>query len=96
MAGTFKIWDLKQEENLLLDTATLNRLDRDHNVKRHIRQIQSNPFRHKFVYVNREWIINNIARVLGGKNLMSQQSGGVVDFLKNIYQKAINAEEVDE
>lgn len=66
-----KLWELKQEENLIIDTGTLNRLDKDHNFKRHIRQIQSNPFRHKFVYINREWIINNIARVLGGKNLMS-------------------------
>jgi hypothetical protein len=71
LSGYVQLWELKNEENLLLDTGALNRLDRDHNFKRHIKQIQSNPFRHKFVHVNREWIINNIARVLGGKNLMS-------------------------
>ena len=96
MSGYVKLWEQRKEEKLLLDTGALNRLDKEHNFKRHIRQLQSNPFRHKFVNVNREWIINNIARVLLGKNLMSHKNNQEADFLKAIYQKAINAEAVDE
>ena len=43
---------------------------------------------------NREWIINNIALILGGKNYLNQ-AGDELEYLKNIYQRAINAEAID-
>lgn len=43
---------------------------------------------------NREWIIHNIAVILGGKNYMNQP-GPEYEFLKNIYQRAVNAESID-
>lgn len=44
--------------------------------------------------VNREWIIHNIAEILGGKNYM-RDAGPELDFLEKIYQRAVNAREID-
>ena len=65
------LWEINEQEHLKVDIGAINRLDRDNNEKRIIKQIQSNPFRHKFIKVNREWIISNIANILGGKSYMN-------------------------
>ncbi len=59
-------------------------MDKSNNRRRLIRQIQTNPYRHKFVQNNREWIIHNIAMILGGKNYLNH-IGPEFDYLKNIY-----------
>ena len=59
-----------------------------------IRNVQTNPFRHKFTQVNREWIINNLALILGGRNYQAN-FGGEQAYLKNLYQAAINYEEAE-
>ncbi len=56
-----KLWEINAIEHLKIDIAQVNRLDKDNNMKRLIRNIQTNPFRHKFMRNNREWIIHNIA-----------------------------------
>jgi len=89
-----RIWEINAIENLKIDIAQVNRLDKDNNMKRLVRNIQTNPFRHKFMRNNREWIIHNIATILGGKNYMNQ-AGPESEILRNIYQKAVNAETID-
>lgn len=89
-----RIWEINAIENLKIDIAHVNRLDKDNNMKRLIRNIQTNPFRHKFMRNNREWIIHNIATILGGKNYMNQ-AGPEAEILRNIFQKAVNAETID-
>ena len=59
-----------------------------------MRNIQTNPFRHKFMRVNREWLIHNIALILGGKNYLAQ-AGPELQYLQAIYQRAVNAEAID-
>lgn len=49
-----------------------------------VRNLQTNPFRHKFLRVNREWLIHNIATILGGKNYL-KHAGPELDFLQKIY-----------
>ena len=82
------------EENLRVDIGAINRLDKDNNAVRMIRNIQENPMRYKFMRNNREWLIHNLALILGGKNYLSR-AGKELDFLKSIYQKAVNAEAIE-
>ena len=89
-----KLWEINALENLKIDIGQVNRLDKDNNMKRLVKNIQSNPFRHKFMRNNREWIIHNIAIILGGKNYLNN-AGPEFEFLRNIYQRAVNAESID-
>lgn len=84
LSGYIKLWEISSIDHLKIDIAQVNRLDKDNNMKRLIRNIQTNPFKHKFMRNNREWIIHNIALILGGKNYMNQ-AGPELEFLKNIY-----------
>lgn len=94
LSGYIRLWEISSIDHLKIDIAQVNRLDKDNNMKRLIRNIQTNPFRHKFMRNNREWIIHNIAMILGGKNYMNQ-AGPELEFLRNIYQRAVNAESID-
>ena len=42
------------------------------NARKLARNIQANPFRHKFVRMNRDWLIHNIATILGGKDYIKR------------------------
>ena len=77
-----------------VDVGQVNRLDKDYAMKVLVRNLQTNPFRHKFLRVNREWLIHNIASILGGKNYM-KNAGPEIEFLQKIYQRAVNAQEID-
>ena len=44
--------------------------------------------------VNREWLIHNIAVILGGKNYLST-AGAELQYLQAIYQRAVNAEAIE-
>ena len=44
--------------------------------------------------VNREWLIHNIALILGGKNYLAR-AGPELQYLQAIYQRAVNAEAID-
>ena len=44
--------------------------------------------------VNREWLIHNIALILGGKNYLVN-AGAELQYLQAIYQRAVNAEAID-
>lgn len=71
LAGSIHLWEVHIEEGHgRMDVAAVNRLDRTNNVNKLVRNIQTNPFRHKFLRLNREWLIHNIATILGGKNYM--------------------------
>lgn len=83
------LWKLKTTGRLNYDDADKNRLDEGYAQKRLIRNVQTNPFRHKFVVLNREWVITNIATILGGRSYLAQ-AGAELDYLKHIYQAAVN------
>lgn len=44
--------------------------------------------------VNREWLIHNIAVILGGKNYLNH-AGAELPYLQAIYQRAVNAEAIE-
>ena len=71
-AGYLRLWEIPPAPSSRVDVASLNRLDHANNVKTLVRAIQTNPYRHKFLRVNREWLIHNIALILGGKNYLAQ------------------------
>lgn len=76
----FKIWEVSYNPVITIDVSQVNKLDKDYSMKMLVRNLQTNPFRHKFLRVNREWIIHNIASILGGKNYM-KNAGPEYEFL---------------
>ena len=90
----FRIWEVEHNPIITVDVSQVNRLDKDYGMRVLVKNLQTNPFRHKFMRVNREWIIHNIAEILGGKNYM-KAPGPESEFLKKIYQRAVNAREID-
>jgi hypothetical protein len=90
----FKIWEVVHNPIIQVDVSQVNRLDKDYGMRVLVKNLQTNPFRHKFMRVNREWIIHNIAEILGGKNYL-KEAGPELDFLQKIYQRAVNAREID-
>lgn len=44
--------------------------------------------------MNREWIIHNIANILGGKNYL-KHAGVELPYLQAIYQRAVNAQAIE-
>jgi len=72
LAGYLALWEVEVDENQKVDVGAINRLDHANNVKKLVVSIQTNPFRHKFMRVNREWLIHNIALILGGKNYLAR------------------------
>ena len=55
------LWRLTVDGRIRFDNADKNKMDEAHNIKRLIKNAQTNPFRHKFLILNREWIVHNIA-----------------------------------
>ena len=51
------LWKLTVDGRIRFDNADVNKLDAAHNIKRLIRNVQTNPFRHKFIMLNREWVV---------------------------------------
>lgn len=86
-----KLWEVKGDDRAYIDIGSVNRLDHASSTKKMIRNMQTHPFRHKFIMRNREWIVDNIAIILGGKNYESQ-AGPELNYLKQIYQSAVNTE----
>ena len=56
------MWEVTIEHDILkLDVGALNVLDRENEFRRLERLIETNVFRHKFIRVNREWVIQSLA-----------------------------------
>ena len=51
------LWRLTVDGRIKFDNADANKMDAAHNIKRLIKNVQTNPFRHKFIIMNREWIV---------------------------------------
>jgi len=83
-----RIWAPNKDPRKELDAAFYNRLDMAYNQRRVINNIQTNPYRYKFITVNREWLVSNLADVLGGRTYMTE-AGSEADYLKQIYTTAI-------
>jgi len=94
LAGKAELWDVGPAGSTKVDVGAVNRLDRTNNARKLAHNIQTNPFRHKFMRVNREWLIHNIAVILGGKNYL-KHAGAELPYLQAIYQRAVNAEEIE-
>jgi hypothetical protein len=90
----FHVWEIQYRAIKEIDVSEVNKLDKDFTHRVLVKNIQTNPFRHKFLRVNREWLIHNIASILGGKNYM-KHAGPEFEFLQKIYQRAVNAKEID-
>ena len=65
------LWRLTVDGRIRFDNADKNKMDEAHQIKRLIKNVQTNPFRHKFLILNREWIVSNIAYILGGRAYVS-------------------------
>jgi hypothetical protein len=61
------LWKVTGDDRITVDIGTINRLDSANNMKRLLKNITTNPFRNKFILVNREWLVNNLASILGGR-----------------------------
>ncbi len=72
----------------MIDVSLFNRMDVENNKRRIINNMQTNPFRHKFIIANREWVVSNIAMILGGRSYITE-AGAEFDYLKQIYQSAV-------
>jgi hypothetical protein len=82
-ADAIKLWEVPGDRATRIDVASINRLDGASSVKVLVRSIQTNPFRHKFMRVNREWLVSNIATVLGGRNYLAQ-AGPELQYLQAV------------
>ena len=58
-------------------------------MKKLVKNMQTNPFRSKFLVVNREWIISNIALILGGRQFQEGE-GAEFNYIKNVYQTVVD------
>ena len=68
VSSTLGLWKVTGDDRITVDVGTINRLDKANNMKRLLKNITTNPFRNKFILVNREWLVNNLATILGGRN----------------------------
>lgn len=84
IAGYFKIWEVSHNPVHKVDVSQINKLDKDYTMRVLVKNMRTNPFRHKFMRVNREWLIHNISSILGGKNYI-RNAGPELQFLKTIY-----------
>ena len=84
IAKKIGLWKLTVDGRIKFDNADVNKMDAAHNIKRLIKNAQTNPFRSKFVFLNREWIVQNIAMILGGRSYTSI-AGAELNYIKHVY-----------
>jgi hypothetical protein len=65
LAEYMRLWEVNGDDRITIDIGLVNRLDAQHNMRRLLNNITMNPFRNKFILVNREWLVNNLAMILG-------------------------------
>ena len=93
IADIFRVWKINAwSDNTKLDTGAMNILDKDKDLQRLLLQIQTNVFRHKFIWVNRDWVVDNLSKIIT-KLAMKEDKD---DFLLNVYQEAVNAQAVED
>lgn len=94
ISNYFSLWKLSgRYDNLKLDTRAITILDKEHDMRRLLNLIYNhNGFRHKFIRVNRAWVIENLSKVLTREYIMKDDD----QFLLNVYQEAVNADAVEE
>jgi hypothetical protein len=68
LSNAVGLWKVTGDDRITVDIGTINRLDSANNMKRLLKNITTNPFRNKFILVNREWLVNNLAGILGGRS----------------------------
>jgi hypothetical protein len=85
MAEWVGLWKVTGDDRITIDIGTINRLDNANNMKRLLQNITTNPFRNKFIIVNREWLVNNLAMILGGRSIGQRQQGTELEYLNKVY-----------
>ena len=95
VSGYVNLWKLKpQNDHLKLDTWAITILDKEHDMRGLLNPIHNHHgFRHKFIRVNRAWVIENLAKVLTRDYVMKDDEK---KFLLNVYLEAVNADAVEE
>jgi len=83
------------DDRITVDIGTINRLDDANNMKRMLKNITENPFRNKFILVNREWLFNNLAMILGTQKNGHRQASEMT-YLNKVYQSAVNAQAIEQ
>lgn len=78
------VWKVSANDKIVVDVGTVNRLDQANNIKRLVKNVQTNPFRHKFIVINREWVISNLAVILGGR-AYAGAGAGEMTYLRHLY-----------
>jgi hypothetical protein len=98
LAGYINLWKPSHRaDNLKIDTGAYNVLDKDYDLRKNINSIQNiafnhQGFRHKFIRINRAWIIDNLSKILTREYIMKDDE----KFLFNVFQEAVNADAVEE
>lgn len=82
-ADMVSLWKVTGDDRITIDIGTINRLDNANNLKRLLKNITKNPFRNKFILVNREWLVNNLAMILGGQS--KQRNAVEMIYLNKVY-----------
>lgn len=103
--GFFNLWKnaslenkINANEGNLLEFLNISKL----NSKNIARFMSTDIFRHKFIANNKNWIIENLEKILEIKDEMtlateeSEEDKQIKDELENIYQKAVNYQAIDE
>jgi len=94
IGGYVGLWRISaRKNNLKLDTRAITILDKENDMRRLLNLIHNHHgFRHKFIRVNRAWVIENLSKVLTRDYVMKDNE----KFLLNVYQEAVNADAVEE
>ena len=94
IANYFSLWKIDgRTDNLKLDTRAVTILDKENDMRRLLNLIYNHSgFRHKFIRVNRAWVIENLSKILTREYITKDDD----KFLLNVYQEAVNADAVEE
>jgi hypothetical protein len=95
VAESCSLWKVTGDDRITVDIGTINRLDDANNMKRMLKNITENPFRNKFILVNREWLVNNLAMILGTQKNGHRQASEMT-YLNKVYQSAVNAQAIEQ
>lgn len=78
------LWKVTGDDRVVVDIGLINRLDKAVRDRDLVTGLRTNPFRYKFLMVNREWIVQNLAMILGGRMYLAQP-GVEINYLRYVY-----------
>ena len=90
----FKMWKIK-EINELKEGNFLDFLYKKSNLKDIQSILNTDLFKHKFLNVNKNWILSNLENILGVKENEGDLDKDINKNLQEVYQKAINYDAIE-